>query len=102
MGALEVGQEYDDSGATLTLRGDLDFFSSPLLRERIASLVHDVGQVTIDLGGIEFMDSTGLADLVWAHSEARTWGWTFSIQSPSATVCDLMARTGLDRVLPVE
>jgi anti-anti-sigma factor len=72
-GQLVIESSREDDVAVLTLSGDLDLASSPSL-ERELTAVESAGarQVVIDLGGVGFMDSTGLQALLRARERATT------------------------------
>ena len=101
-GRLVIRDEPRDGQHTLLLSGELDFTSADNLRDRIDAIRPEAERIVLDLSGIEFIDSAGLAQLVWAHSEARLKSWTLSIVRPPKRVLSYMRRTGLDRVLPIE
>ncbi len=102
MRRLAVEQEVDDLGVTLIVRGELEIDNASLLREEVEKLVGETERLTLDLSNVGYLDTTGLATIVWAHSEAKLNGWTFKIRKPSDRVRFLIVRTGLDRVLPFE
>jgi anti-anti-sigma factor len=49
------------------LRGDLDLLTAPLLREALRPLIDAAGAVLVDLSGVEFLGSSGLAELAAAQ-----------------------------------
>ena len=100
-GWLEIAHVPGEGQDTLVIQGTLDFTSANTLRDRIEALCRESDRIVLDLSGVEFIDSTGLAQLVWAHSEAREHDWSLAIQRPSERVQGYLKRTGLDRVLPV-
>jgi anti-anti-sigma factor len=101
-GGLSVVHERGEKHDTLIVRGELDIAAGDALRVRIEAACRDADRLVIDLSGIQYIDSTGLSQLVWAHSEARVRGWTLSFSRPSEHVRLYMERTGLDQVLPVD
>jgi|GEM_PF-2201534 anti-sigma B factor antagonist len=60
--------------------GELDFHTGPMLRD---SVLHSVTagnpEIVLDLGGLEFLDSTGLAVLIRGLKECRAAGGAFTI-----------------------
>ena len=56
----------------LEIGGEIDVYTAPRLRERLIEMV-DAGErhVVVDLGRVEFLDSTGLGVLVGAHRRLR-------------------------------
>src|SRR5207247_8076321 len=64
---IDLGLESGTSGdwAILEVKGEVDLYTSPQLREGLAALI-DRGerQILVDLTGVDFMDSSGLGVLV--------------------------------------
>ncbi len=59
---FDVADEAD--GAVVALRGELDLAAAPgLQRELLTLLERPVGSLTLDLGGLTFLDSSGLGTL---------------------------------------
>jgi anti-anti-sigma factor len=72
-GRLEISSERGSDATVLVLAGELDIASAPTLERAIEELDAEGAQrVVIDLGGVTFMDSTGLRALLLAHQ--RTSG----------------------------
>src|SRR3954467_11331214 len=99
-GGLAVAHEREEEHDTLIVTGELDIAAGDALRVRIEAACRDANSLVIDLSGVEYIDSTGLSQLVWAHSEAELRGWTLSFVRPSQPVRQFIERTGLNQVLP--
>ena len=94
---------HDQAGHTvLAVSGEVDVYTAPALRDRIADLL-DSGQhqLVIDLGGVEFLDSTGLGVLVAGLNRAREVGGSLALVCPQERVLKLFRITGLDEVFTV-
>lgn len=70
----------DDGTVWLTLVGELDLAVAPELSSRIAALRRRAVDVRVDLSRLEFVDSTGLRELIVAVTEARRNGWSLQIE----------------------
>jgi anti-sigma B factor antagonist len=82
----------------LRLFGELDLASAAAANRLIARAEHSsAGEVVIDLGGVHFIDSTGLSLLLCAH---RRLGERLTLLPPQPSVRSLFARTRTDRLLP--
>jgi len=69
-----------DESAHILAIGELDLDTTPILREEIDAL-HSAGvrHLTLDLSGLDFIDSTGLRLTLDCDVEARRNGITFAL-----------------------
>jgi stage II sporulation protein AA (anti-sigma F factor antagonist) len=58
-------------GAVLTLAGELDLVTAPLLQKQLDRAMRGKGTLVIDLSGLRFIDSSGLNVLVRAERQLR-------------------------------
>ena len=79
--------------------GEVDAYTAPQLRDALGAVI-DAGavRVVVDVGGVEFMDSTGLAVLVSALKRLQASGGDLRLANPRRIVARLFAITGIDRV----
>lgn len=71
----QQGRDY-----RLALIGELDCASADALRAAIGAAEHRRPvSITVDLGGLTFMDSTGINAFVEAGRRARLGGWAFAV-----------------------
>ncbi|MGE5211701.1 MAG: STAS domain-containing protein [Acidobacteriota bacterium] len=80
----------------LSVSGEIDAHSAPVLAERFATLSSDAGDVVVDLSGVTFMDSSGLRELIELQQRVGTPPNGLVLQSPSQTVLHLLEVAGLD------
>jgi anti-sigma B factor antagonist len=75
--------KIDRTGAacTVALSGQLDTAARDELTDVLVSQVSKRGTATVqvDLGAVDFLDSSGIAALVWAYEVARTSGRRFCL-----------------------
>lgn len=82
----------DDSG-TIVVVGDIDMASGPLLNAAIVA--HEVGhRIVLDLGGVSFIDSSGLRSLLAASRRASLGESMVSLRSVGPEVTRLLEITG--------
>lgn len=74
-------EEYreQDVQLRLALMGELDMATVDELDSRLRRLAQDGYSVTVDLARLEFIDSSGLRELITALGEARRDGWQLTI-----------------------
>jgi anti-anti-sigma factor len=65
----------------LGLVGELDIASASRLEERLRTLAERRHPVVLDLGRLQFIDSSGLRELVRAVSDARRDNWNLELET---------------------
>src|SRR3954453_21880908 len=97
---LEVRTAFDGDVATITITGEIDLASSTQLnRELDAALDRRPSHVRLDLDGVDFMDTTGVAALLKARRRALEQHSRFTVLSSSAVITRLLEITGLTALL---
>jgi anti-sigma B factor antagonist len=82
----------------LEVFGEVDLANADqLCQAGIRALSPCGGTLRIDLGGVTFMDSTGLAALIQIRNQA-SGAHQVLIQNPQPNVARILAITGLDKV----
>jgi anti-anti-sigma factor len=97
---IEVGRS--DHTYNLALHGILDLSTAERLDAAIdAALLTDAQRVTIDLDGLDFVDSTGLASILRASRRFDGNG-RLTMTRGTGEVAQLFKLTALDLVLPFD
>lgn len=88
--------------SVLEVRGEVDVYTAPGLRERLVELF-DKGSrnVVVNLDRVEFLDSTGLGVLVGALRRLRAVQGTFGLVCSHERLLKVFRITALDRVFVV-
>jgi anti-sigma B factor antagonist len=88
--------------AVLEVGGEVDVYTAPRLRERLAELIESGARnVVVDLARVDFLDSTGLGVLVGAHKRLRPVGGTFSLVCAKESLLKVFRITALDQIIPL-
>jgi anti-sigma B factor antagonist len=102
-GAMPVPQtlnvsRHDKTDRTLiSLTGEIDVDSTPLLRETLGCCLLDgVRSIDIDLTGVTFCDCNGVNALLSAAQRAAAAGGAVRVHHPPAMLVRLFALTGAD------
>src|SRR5215216_716631 len=82
----------DDVDGALVLTGEIDSYTAPELSDRLAG---DPPVEVLDVGGVTFIDSSGLRVIVEAHQSRLAAGSRLVLRSPSAAVQRLLEISGL-------
>ena len=93
-------KDLDGGIAVVQLVGRLNMASATHLREVVTSIV-DSGRtrVSIDMSGVDFLDSSGLGAIISALKTTRQAGGDLRIAAPTAQARLVLQLTNLDRVL---
>jgi len=91
------------SGRTvLAVVGEVDVYSAPTLRDRLADLIESGDPtVIVDLSGVGFLDSTGLGTLVASLKLAEQRGGQLPLVCADDRILRLFRITGLDSVFTI-
>lgn len=89
---IDVRREQDR--VVLSVHGELDLASAPLLQSEIESTeTDDTALLVLDLEEVEFIDSTGLRIILAAHQRSQERGQEFAVTRGSQQVQRLMSIT---------
>ena len=77
---FEIHETETDGSVTLTLTGELDLLSTPVLEDKLSRFRAFKSPVRLDLSKLEFIDSTGLHMLVRTVGDARIKKWKLQIE----------------------
>lgn len=88
------------TSARIEATGEIDATTAPALRTKVYEAVdsNPGAIITVDLTGVDFLDSTGLGVLVGALKHARTGGGDVAIAGAQPHVWKVFQITGLDKV----
>lgn len=94
-GLLTVRRADEGAHVRLSLAGELDLSNVPTVEAALEGAIDAEKKVLIDLGRLEFLDSTGLALIVRTLQRRDAERFSF-LPSRSNEVCRLLALTGVD------
>jgi anti-sigma B factor antagonist len=100
-GGLDIGTEFDDGHAVVTVDGEIDVYSAMVLREQLAALsAAGHHRIAINLAAMTFCDSTGLGVLVSAAKRAKAAGGGLALVGVRENTLQMLRITGLVKVIP--
>jgi anti-anti-sigma factor len=93
--ALSVRSQ--DGYTVVTISGEIDIASAPLLREQLLGLLRPgASRLVVDLSGVTFCDASGLAVLVGASRRAGLLGGVLRLAAPAPLMSTILRLAGLD------
>jgi anti-sigma B factor antagonist len=101
MASLDLSTREGDGQVVVALRGQLDMAQAAGVAAAFATIVARGPQIVVDLAGLEFIDSSGLAALVRGRNLARQAGGELLLAAPQQQVRRVLSLTRLIDVFPV-
>jgi anti-sigma B factor antagonist len=101
MGRLRVYARAQDDRHTIFLSGEVDVSSSELLEDAVVeACAAGAKEVVLDMGGIEFMDSTGLRAILRGKALCEEKACEYRVTPAQRPVERTLAVTGVRAKLP--
>jgi anti-sigma B factor antagonist len=99
---LEIKESAREGVIVLSLRGRLTVGESEALREKISQLIaSNQVQVVMDLSALDYIDSTGLGNLVIYYTSLRKQGGALKLVNLNKRNIELLLLTKLHTVFEV-
>jgi anti-sigma B factor antagonist len=99
---FDVETSHRDGASVLTLRGEIDVYTAPQLRQSIVDLVEEGSvRLVVDMRAVEFLDSTGLGVLVEGLKRVKSKDGSLSIVATQDKILKIFDITGLNRAFPI-
>ena len=82
--------------------GEIDLHASPLVKAQLESLIaQHRAKVVVDLAGVSYIDSSGLAVFIEALQRVRGYGGQFALCGLRENVRHIFSIARLDQVFPI-
>jgi anti-sigma B factor antagonist len=99
---LEIGTTEHDGTCVVVVEGEVDLNTSPKLRTVLTKQIpRNVRAVDVDLKGVPYMDSSGVATLIEGLRSAVSSDAEFALVAPSAAVLKVLKLSRLDSVFTI-
>ncbi|MBQ1095369.1 STAS domain-containing protein [Streptomyces sp. b94] len=101
MNPLHITSRDATTGPVLEVIGDLEYATAHQLREHVSALVLRPGQrLVLDLGRLDFCDSSGITALIAAHNCATAAEAELALAAVPDNTLRILRIVGLDQVFP--
>jgi anti-sigma B factor antagonist len=99
---VDVSVRNHEAATVIEVRGEVDLYSSPRLREPVVAATRaKAARVVVDLSGVAYMDSSGVATLVEGLQFSRRYGGTFRLAGLAPSVRQVFSFAKLDKVFEI-
>lgn len=87
-----------DAFVYVAIAGDVDIDVTPALRDRLHAVL-ERGPLVLDLGGVGFLDSTGIGMLIGLLRRAERYGWSMTVIPPEGPARRALDQCGVTEAL---
>jgi anti-sigma B factor antagonist len=99
---VEVHVRNHGNAAVIEVQGQVDLYTSPRMREAIVGAASaKAPTVVVDLSGVEYMDSSGVATLVEGLQLSRGYGGAFRLAGLGGAVREVFKFARLEKVFEI-
>jgi anti-sigma B factor antagonist len=101
---MELGVDVRQVGShsLVDVKGEIDVYTAPKLREKLIELVSQGSyDVVVNLEGVDFLDSTGLGVLVGALKRVKAHDGSLSLICTQDKILKIFKITGLTKVFSI-
>jgi len=99
---VEVHVRNHESAAIIEVQGEVDLYTSPRMREAIVQTASaKAPTVVVDLSGVGYMDSSGVATLVEGLQFSRKYGGAFRLAGLGGAVREVFKFAKLEKVFEI-
>ena len=100
--AVEVHVRNHERTAIIEVQGEVDLYTSPRMREAIVRTASaKTATVVVDLSGVNYMDSSGVATLVEGLQLSRGYGGIFRLAGLAGAVREVFKFAKLEKVFEI-
>jgi anti-sigma B factor antagonist len=93
---------HQDRHNVLPLKGEIDLHVSPVITASLNAMIEKKPQrMVIDLSGVTYIDSAGLAALIQAMQKVEAYGGKFLLAGLQETVRSIFEISRLDQVFQI-
>ncbi len=101
--ALQVKREEFGDAVVLGVEGSVDIYSSPELRGELKlALDKQAPRIVIDLAGVSFIDSSGLATLIEGLQKVKVYSGNLVLCELTQTVLGVFQLANLDHIFTIK
>lgn len=98
---FSIDAEQLDGGAVVRVTGELDLSTHERLADELTSIAAGGDAIVVDLGGCDFIDSSGIRALLIGRQAAEDNGGTLALAAAKPQVMRILDVTGVASALPI-
>jgi anti-anti-sigma factor len=100
---LMLGLSMEQDTVKMYLVGKLNAGTSPIFKELLKNFLgHQYKSFVFDLSGLETLDGSGVATMVWAHNQMLEFGGRVSVTNPNNSICSKLLAVNFHHLVDIE
>ena len=101
---MEISFDISENTITIHLKGELDHHTSGMARERIELKLSTTLQknITYDLTGLTFMDSSGIGLIVNGYKIVREFGGSVTVVTDNEKYAKILKMSKMDELVRIK
>jgi anti-sigma B factor antagonist len=99
---VEFDEQVRGTVGVLGVAGEIDMASADEFRDRLLACLERSDSLEVDMAGVTFIDSSGLAALVRLRTDAEIAGKDVALVRVSSSTARLLELTGLQGLFGIE
>ncbi len=99
---MDYSVKDENGGKIISFEGEVDLESSAAARKVLLECIDSGWAVKVDLSGVSYIDSSGVASLVEALQASKSNGTEFSLVSVSEAALRVLKLARLDKVFTIQ
>ena len=101
--SIQVTRENVGDAVVVALEGSVDIYSSTELRGELkVALDNETPRLVVDMAGVSFIDSSGLATLIEALQRIKAYDGNLALCNLSKTVTGVFELANLDSIFDIK
>ncbi|MDZ7722514.1 MAG: STAS domain-containing protein [candidate division KSB1 bacterium] len=99
---LKINEHVDTAFAYYEISGEVDMYSSPLVRKAIMNAANkQVQLILVNLDNVNYMDSSGVATLIEGLQYSKKYGGKIVLAGLQESVRQVFELTKLDKIFTI-
>lgn len=100
---MKTRAEFEEGDLRLSLFGELDHHTAREIVSELGELIETrlPAKLTLDMKGVTFMDSSGIAVILGAYKRMDGLGGRLEVKNLSAHAGKILSAAGVDRIVDI-
>ncbi|TAN43683.1 MAG: anti-sigma factor antagonist [Nitrospirae bacterium] len=99
---MEINIREYEGGKVIAVSGEIDLYSSPLLRKQLMVFVKKKeSPLLVDFGGVSYIDSSGIATFVEGLKGVMSFGGRMKMFGIRPAIMEIFSFSKLDKVFEI-